>query len=401
MLTLWQLGIIRMQLAPLVQATEFPPIAEAMSWVAPGAFTSKRNRELLNMCQAVPSYPPAPALQAEFARLAQEPGTGGYTDIFGIADLRKAYASRMTVAYGAPIDASNVAITTGCNQAFAAAVMSVAQAGDELILPAPHYFNHQMWLTMLGIRGVAIPAIGTAGYPLVEDARKAITPRTRAILLCTPNNPSGAIYPAAVIEAFYALAREHGLALIMDETYRDFRPSNEPPHQLFAQPGWEHTVIHLYSFSKIYAIAGYRLGAMTAGPKLLHEAAKILDCMTICPPQIAQRGVLFALGGVDDWIAAKKMVMAGRLAALRSVFDDPSLTYKLASSGAYFAYIAHPFAGEESKRVAKRLAQEHDLLSLPGSMFGEGQENYLRLAFANVDAEKMTQLAERLKESQR
>jgi aspartate/methionine/tyrosine aminotransferase len=393
-------GDTTMKLAKQVFATDFPPIAEAMSWVAPGAIQSGRNRDLLNMCQAVPSYPPAPALQQEFARLAGEPGTGGYTDIFGLGELREVYAKRMSLAYLVDIRSDRVAITTGCNQAFAAAVMSVAEAGDEVILPAPHYFNHEMWLNMLGVRNVTIPAIGSSGHPLVADARAAITPRTRAILLCTPNNPSGAIYPADVIQSFFELAREHGIALIMDETYRDFRPTTEPPHALFSQPGWEETVIHLYSFSKIYAIAGYRLGAMCSGPKLLHEAAKILDCMTICPPQIAQRGVLFALGAVDDWINEKKTVMAGRLAAVRQALADPALRYRLISSGAYFAYIQHPFAGEKSKTVAKRLAQEHDVLCLPGSMFGEGQEDYLRLAFANVDEEKMVVLAERLKESQ-
>ena len=109
-----------------------------MSWinVKPG------NRALLNMCQAVPSYPPADTLQDEIARLAHEPNTGGYTDIFGIAPLRSAYAKHMSNDYKTSIDAANVAITTGCNQAFSAAIMAIAKAGDNVIVPAPYYFNH-------------------------------------------------------------------------------------------------------------------------------------------------------------------------------------------------------------------------------------------------------------------
>jgi aspartate/methionine/tyrosine aminotransferase len=379
-----------------VQNTEFPPIAEAFSWVK----ESPRNRPLLNMCQAVPSYPPAEVLQQEIARLAREPGTGGYTDIFGIPALRETYAAHIASDYGAVVLPKQVAITTGCNQAYAAAVMSVAQAGDNVILPAPWYFNHNMWLTIMGVEARAIPAFSAeAAHPSVEVAARAIDSRTRAILLCTPNNPTGAIYPPEVIAAFFELAQQRGIALILDETYKDFRPTTAPAHQLFDRPDWDKTLIQLYSFSKIYALAGYRLGAMISGEKLLHEAAKVLDCMTICPPQITQRAVLFGIGALDQWKTEKKTLMRGRLDALRAAFASGETGYELVSSGAYFAYVKHSFA-EPSKPLAIRLAQQHDVLCLPGSMFGPGQEQYLRLAFANVDAELMPQLAERLKESQ-
>lgn len=384
--------------ASRIQSVEFPPIAEAMSWVK----KDQGNRALLNMCQAVPSYPPAEALQDEIARLAREPGTGGYTDIFGITPLRDAFAEHMAAAYGAPIVGSQVAITTGCNQAFAAAIMAIATAGDSVVMPTPWYFNHQMWLSILGISINPIAAFNPgANYPDVGAARAAINERTRAIVLCTPNNPSGAIYPSEVIGAFFDLAQEKGLALILDETYRDFRPEATPPHELFKRKDWQKTLIQLYSFSKIYALAGYRLGSMIAGPELLHEVAKIIDCMTICAPQITQRAVLFGLNALDPWKNEKKSLMAGRLAAMRQAFQTPGLDYQLVSSGAYFAYVRHPFKGEASKSVAQRLAKENDLLCLPGSMFGPAQEDYLRLAFANVDAGLMPELAARLIESQK
>ncbi len=384
--------------AARIQSVEFPPIAEAMSWIKkePG------NRALLNMCQAVPSYPPAEALQAEIARLAHEPGTGGYTDIFGVMPLREAFAAHMSTAYRASIVGDHVVATTGCNQAFAATIMAIATAGDNVVMPTPWYFNHQMWLSMLGIAINPIAAFNAgANHPDVAAARAAIDAKTKAIILCTPNNPSGAIYPPEVIGAFFDLAQEKGLALILDETYRDFRPDVAPPHNLFSREGWQKTLIQLYSFSKIYALAGYRLGAMIASPQMLHEVAKILDCMTICPPQITQRAVLFGLTALDVWKQEKRNLMAGRLAAMRQAFATTGLNYQLVSSGAYFAYVRHPFAGETSKSVAQRLAKENDLLCLPGSMFGPAQEDYLRLAFANVDASLMPELATRLIESQK
>jgi aspartate/methionine/tyrosine aminotransferase len=155
-------------------------------------------------------------------------------------------------------------------------------------------------------------------------------------------------------------------------------------------------LIELYSFSKVYALAGYRLGAMISGQRILAEAAKVLDCMTICPPHITQAGVVFALRELENWKQGKLDVMAGRLAAIRNAFKHPKLKFEMISSGAYFAYVRHPYGNEMSKPVAMRLAQEHDVLCLPGVMFGPHQENYLRFAFANVDGALMEPLVERL-----
>ncbi len=380
-----------------VARTEFPPIAEAMSWVKKGP----TNRDLINMCQAVPSYPPSEKIQAEIARLAMLPTLGGYTDIFGIPELRTKHAAHMAADYHGTIEASQVAITTGCNQSYAATLMTIAQAGDNLILPAPWYFNHSMWLTMLGIEARPVAALSAdSNYPKVEEVAARIDSRTRGILLCSPNNPTGAIYPAHIIEAFYDLAAAHNITLIVDETYKDFRPDAPPPHTLFQRAGWDKHLVQLYSFSKIYALAGYRLGSLIGSYKFLHEAAKVLDCMTICPPHITQRAVLFGIDAVEDWKLDKKAVMRGRLGALRAAFKHADLKYELISSGAYFAYVKHPFRNMLSKQVAIKLAQEHDMLCLPGSMFGPRQEDYLRLAFANVEHTVMESLVERLIESQ-
>ncbi len=385
-------------LSTAVSSVEAPPIAEAMSWVR----NVERNRVFLNLCQAVPSYPPAMELQDEFARLAKTDGIGGYTNIYGLEGLRLAHAASMSADYGAAIGASQVAITTGCNQAFAAAILAVAQAGDTVVMPTPWYFNHQMWLKMLGVGIQSISAFGEGrNYPDVAEAEKAITTSTRAIVLCTPNNPTGAIYPAEVIHGFFELAQRKGIALILDETYKDFRPDAAPPHALFQRDDWDGTLIQLYSFSKVYALAGYRLGSMIASTALLSEAAKILDCMTICPPHITQAGVIFALRELSAWKRGKLDIMAGRLAAIRTAFQHADLKFEIVSSGAYFAYVKHPFRGELSKPVAMRLAQEHDVLCLPGVMFGPGQEDYLRFAFANVDGALMQPLVERLVGAQR
>lgn len=382
---------------PAIHRVEAPPIMEAQGWLKRGL----RNRKILLLSQAVPSWPPAEELDAEVARLAHEPGISLYTDIFGLPELREEIARHFSSDYSGKVAAENVCVTAGCNQAFSAALMAIASAGDNVIVPVPYFFNHTMWLSMLGIEARYIPAVsGGANHPDPQDAAKLIDARTRAIVLCSPNNPTGAIYPPDVIKGFFDVARAHGIALVIDETYKDFREDPAPAHPIFATDGWEENFIHLYSFSKAYSMTGYRVGAITASTRVLAEIEKILDCLAICPTHISQRAALFALGALEGWKRAKIAMMGERLSALRQAFTRTGLGYELVSSGALFAYVKHPFTEQTAKEVAVRLAGEHDLLCLPGSMFGPGQERHLRIAFANAEAADMETVVDRLVESQ-
>jgi aspartate/methionine/tyrosine aminotransferase len=381
-----------------VANVEAPPIAEAATWVN----ASRRNRALIDLCQALPKYPPAEEVAREIGRLALEPSTNLYTEIFGAADLRSALAAHMADDYGGEIAASSVAITPGCNQAFTAAVMVLAGAGDNIILPVPFYFNHDMWLRMLKIEPRYLHAINDgSAVPRPADVLRLIDGRTRAIVLCTPNNPTGAIYPPDVIREFFAIAQASGIALIVDETYKDFREARPAAHDLFRIEDWGDTFVQLYSFSKSYALYGYRVGSIIAGKRFLAELEKVLDCLIICAPRISQGAALFSLKETGSWKAEKLQMMRGRAKALRAAFAASDLRYEVVSVGAFFAYLRHPFAGESAKSVAQKLAREHDLLCLPGSIFGPDQDDYLRLAFANVHEELMPEVAVRLIESQR
>jgi len=377
-----------------------PPIAEAQGWLRGRVFP--RDKPLIDVAQAVPGYPPPAALTDHLAGLVGRPETARYTEIEGVPALRQALAEHMSGFYGAPIAADEVAITAGCNQAFCLAVMALAGAGDEVILPLPYYFNHRMWLDMLGIATVALPfRPDRGGVPDPREAAERITRRTRAIVLISPNNPTGAVYPPAVLAEFLALARARGIALVIDETYKDFLAEPGAPHGLFADRAWQDTLIQLYSFSKVYCLTGYRVGSIVAAPGLIAETAKAMDCVAICAARIGQEAALYGLDHLAGWRESNRVLMRDRVTALRAAFRDDSIGYELVSAGAYFAYLRHPFRGETARAVARRLAEEENMLCLPGSMFGDGQEDYLRFAFANVAAETMPEIARRLARSAR
>src|SRR5262245_60414822 len=385
---------------PSLAAVAEPPIAEAHGWIKGRDFPA--DKPLIDVAQALPGYPPPKALTDHLARVIGEPTMARYTDIDGLPELREALAADTAAAYGAAIDPGQVTITAGCNQAFCLAILALAGAGDEVILPLPYYFNHQMWLDMQGIRSVHLPfRADRGGVPDPAEAAAMITPRTRAIVLVTPNNPTGAIYPPDIIAAFYRLAQAHDLALVLDETYRDFLPDDAPPHGMFREPDWPDTLVHLYSFSKVFCLTGYRVGAVVCGPRLGTPIAKAMDTVAICAPRIGQVAALEGLRALGDWRRANTALMRDRLAALRQAFHRNDLGYEPVSAGAYFAYVRHPFDGMPAAAVARRLADRQNILCLPGSMFGSGQEGYLRFAFANVAAEAMPDIAARLAEDAR
>lgn len=388
-----------LQANPLVEAVQAPPIPEAWSWLR--GIDLPADRPLLDVCQAVPADPPPEALRRHVAERALDPATARYTDIFGMAALREALAGDVRGLYGGDVAAGDCLIMAGCNQAFFNAMVALAGGGDQVIVAAPWYFNHQMTLQMLGVEVVPLPfRPDRSGVPDPEDLRGLVGPRTRAIVLVTPNNPTGAVYPPETIEAFLEIAREAGCALVLDETYRDFLAPGAAPHGLFARPDWRDTLVHLYSFSKVYCLTGYRVGAVVTGPMMRQALEKVTDCVQICAPRLGQEAALYGIGHLDGWRKSNAATMAARAEALRRAFARNDLRYDLVSAGAYFAYVRHPFEGRTAVEVARRLAQELGLLCLPGSWFGPGQERYLRFAFANLDAAVMPAIASRLVESQ-
>lgn len=383
-----------MKFNPNVLDCAAAPIAEAWSWVRDPA-----SDNLIDMCQAVPAHLPPQSLR-DYLGAAIMAGEGAsYTDIRGIPALREALAEDIGKRYRGRVSEADVLITAGCNQAFCSVVDTLCQAGDEIILPLPCYFNHQMWLAARAVKPRYLSFNVDTAMPDPVEAAKLINSRTRAILLVTPNNPSGAIYSPGCIEAFFELAREHGLALILDETYRDFIDIDQVPHKLFVRSDWRDTLVHLYSFSKVFSLTGFRTGAVAAGQPLIDQLKKVQDCTAICAPHAGQLAALYGLNNLYHWKLEKSEELAQRAIAIRQAFSHPDLKYRLVSAGAYFAYVEHPFDAA-ARDVVKDLIQKQEIVCLPGSYFGRDQEQFIRLAYANVHESRFEDVIGRLIASQ-
>ncbi|MCC7047004.1 MAG: aminotransferase [Alphaproteobacteria bacterium] len=384
-----------MILSPRIRATESPPIPAARAWAAR---YDGRAGAPLDLTQAVPGYPPPDALLAKLAKAAGSAACAGYGPIAGDAALREALAADMSGFYAAPIAPAQVAITAGCNLAFAMAMQVLAAEGDAVLLPAPRYFNHRMALTMQGVRAIPVPTRAEDGFvpdPARIDALLA-EHQPRAVVLVTPNNPTGAVYPRDVIEQVATHCRSHGAFLVLDETYRDFLPADRtPPHAIFADPDWGEVLVHLYSFSKAYCVPGHRVGAIAAGAAVMAELEKAFDTLQICPPRPAQSALTWAIPSLRDWREGNRALMAGRAAFFRAaVAQLPG--WRLDAIGTYFAYLRLPDAAPDAVRAAEILAAERGLMTLPGPFFGPGQDRHLRLAFANAGEQVLAEVPARL-----
>lgn len=374
------------------------PIMTAQGWIAGRAFPA--DRPLINLSQAAPVGPPPLSLRRAMAEAALSEGAAHlYGAVPGDAPLRAEIAARWSALYEARIAPAEVVVTSGCNEAFCAALLTLAGAGDDVLLPTPWYFNHKMWLDMTGVRAVPVP-VGADGLLDPAAVAERIGPRTRALVLVSPNNPTGAETPPELMDRLFDLCAGAGIALVLDETYRDYLSREGPPHRLFARPDRGDALIHLYSFSKAYRLTGHRVGALVASPERAALVETFLDTVTICPARLGQIAALEGLRNEGAFVAAERAEFARRRAALEAEFAAGVGGWRLLGAGAYFAWVAHPFAAP-SEAVAKRLVEEASLLALPGAFFtppgdpaGDGA---LRFAFANVDEAGIRETARRLR----
>jgi aspartate/methionine/tyrosine aminotransferase len=352
-------------------------------------------RALLDLAQAAPSYPPAAEMIEHVASVAREPDGAAYVPSPGLPRLREAFADDLSRSYGSPVSAGQMVITAGCNQAFCLVAQALAEPGDEVIETLPYYFNYDMWLRMNGV----VPRYLEPGPDLVPDPEAAealITPRTRAIVLITPGNPSGVTIPPDVLAGFCEVARRHGIALILDETYRSFRGTAEPAHELFADPDWGRTLVSLHSFSKDLAIPGYRVGAVVAAPELNREVMKLLDCVAICAPRVGQEAAWAGLVSARNWRRARANEAIAKQRALEKALALRPGGFELLTCGGFFGWIRHPFAGRGTDAVARDLITRYDTLVIPGTAFLPDDRQVFRVSFGNVDLAGLTEFARRL-----
>ena len=377
-----------------------PPVLEVKNWLSnPDLQPSK---PLIDVSQAAPTEPP-PEKMLEFManKILCDNAVNTYGPVLGLDELRESLANKWSRQYQGIVSKQNVAITSGCNQAFCASISSFTSENDEVIIPTPWYFNHHMWLQMAGVKSIPLDTDANMN-PIIEKAEALITDRTRAIVLVSPNNPSGAIYSNQLLQKFFDLCKSNQIRLIIDETYKDFHPNASQPHTLLENNNWDQVLTILYSFSKTYRMTGHRIGALLTSKENLIEIEKALDTFTVCPPQLGQYAANWGLNNLEAWAAERRTEILQRAKHFSEKFQPLSAAgWSLKGCGAYFAFVEHPFE-DGSNILAPLILRDQGILLMPGTMFYPkhnplGSRSF-RIAFANIDKNKISTLLERLKD---
>ena len=339
----------------------------------------------ISLGQGVVNYGPPPAAFAAIERFAADPANHKYQGVAGVPGLLDALTQKLAAENGVPVGSAHgnrLMVTAGGNQAFLNAVLAITDPGDEVILPVPYYFNHEMAITMANARPVLVTT--DANYQLdLAALRTAITPRTRAIVTVSPNNPSGAVYPEAALRAVNALCAEHGLFHVSDEAYEYFTYDDARHFSAAAIPGAAAHTISLYSMSKAYGFASWRIGWMVYPADLEPALRKIQDTVIICPPVVSQYAAAGALTAGRDFVGEKVRALAatrtlvqrelGQLAA-SGICDVPP------AAGAFY-FLLRLLTAAAPLAVAERLIREHGVAVIPGNAFGLESGCHLRVAY--------------------
>ena len=356
--------------------------------------------DALSLGQGIVGYAPPPAAAARLAGAFADPARHRYQPVAGLPELTAALTDWMARRYGVPVGPAHgnrLMVTAGGNNAFYAALLAATEPGDEVILPTPYYFNHEMAVTMAGCRPVTVPTDAACQLDPAAIAA-AVTPRTRVVVTVSPNNPTGAVYPAAALRAVNTLCATRGLYHFSDEAYAEFVHEGPPHHAPAADPGTAAHTVSLHSLSKAFGFAGWRIGWLVYPAPLEAALRKIQDTLLICPPVISQHAAVGALSAGADWIAAQSGPLRDNRARLWQGLADlaaEGLCTLPPAAGAFY-FLPNLRSTLDSRTVAERLIREHGVAVVPGSAFGCPDGCRLRVAYGALDPSRAAEAVARL-----
>lgn len=337
----------------------------------------------VSLGQGIPSFATPPHIVEAVRRiLVDDPDSGKYSLQTGMPALRSRIAKYLLAEKNIDVDPkSEICVTVGGMEALLATILTVVDQGDEVILPSPTYASYIEQILLAGGIPKFVPLTDSWALDL-EAINQAVTPRTRAIMLCNPGNPTGTVFPDGEIIALCRLAVANNFVIITDEAYDYMVYEGQMPLSPLCIEEFRNNVISIYSLSKKYALTGWRVGWVAATRQWMEQIMKVHDATAICAPTPSQFAALAALDGdqscVDEMreeLVKRKNLCCARLDKLSRYFSY------VPPRGAFYVMAKYLFSEASSQEVATRILEEAKVITIPGGSFGEGGENHLRISF--------------------
>ena len=357
---------------------------------------SRNNPGTISFGQGIAFYgPPQEAFNSVQDCLSEE-SINRYGPVEGIPELQKALIKKLKAVNGIAINSGNaVIVTAGSNMAFNTAILAITDPGDEVILPLPYYFNHEMSLMMERCEPVLVPC--DKHFHLdIEKIKSAITNKTKAIVTISPNNPSGAVYTQQELLEINDLCKQHNIYHISDEAYEDFYYAQHQHFSSASQINTQQHTISLFSFSKGYGFAGWRIGYMVIPEHLLSAVKKIQDTILISPPVISQHAAVGALNTSTSYLQDKRKAMSiKREIVLSKLCSLSCLNAEPTSEGAFYTLLNIDYK-QDDMQLAQTLIENYGIATIPGSAFGIKDGCYLRVSYGALSDSDINEGLDRL-----
>jgi len=309
----------------------------------------------------------------------------GYTETAGLPALRNEIVSKLKRDNKIEANPSQLLVTVGAIEGLSSTIMALIDPGDEVILPSPTYSTHIRQVVIASGKPVLVPTVEEQGFALdIEGIKKAVTPKTKAILYCSPSNPTGTVFSEEQLRRLADIALENNLFVITDEAYEYFTFGGQSHFSIASIPEMKNNAISCFTFTKTYAMTGWRIGYLHASEELIPQITKAHIPFAICAPVVSQYAALAALTGpqdcVDDfkkhYLSARNLICE-RLDNLGSVFEykKPGGSYLM------FPKILLDDGKTDSRSFCIRLLKEARVSTTPGIAFGPTGEGHLRMSF--------------------
>jgi aspartate/methionine/tyrosine aminotransferase len=369
-----------------VQAPIIPVVADLI----------RRHPGTISLGQGVAYYGPPPQAEQKIAEFFRKPEIHKYKPVHGIPELADAFTEKLRTENQITVGNERALfVTAGSNLAFASAVFAITDPGDEVILQSPYYFNHEMAITMASARPVSVRTLDNYQLDL-EAIRAAITPKTKAIVTISPNNPTGAVYPESDLRALNALCAQRGIYHIHDEAYEYFIYDGARHFSPASMNGTEALTISLFSLSKAYGFASWRVGFALVPDGLRESMNKILDTLQICAPVVAQfaavgcleAGATYCRQKLEETVRVRKLALD-----ILSQFGEALVVPE--ARGAFY-FLIRPRTNLNPMEIVEQLVSKNRVAVVPGTAFGLENRCALRISYGSLTTETAPEGLQRL-----
>ena len=319
----------------------------------------------------------------EAAKKALDEGYTRYTPNLGFPEFRKALTIKLNQKNKISVTPEEVVVTSGGTEALFFAFYTLINPGDEIIIPDPGFVSYESQVYFAGGTPIHFPLRGENNFhPNLKELKNCITPKTKAILLNSPSNPTGATFDKDELLAIAQLAQEKDLFVISDELYEDIVYDGREHISIASLPGMKEKTISIFGFSKSYAMTGWRLAYLAAPLNLVKEIAKLLQSTAVCANSMAQKAGQAAIQGSQDCVKEMFTAYNERRDVLAKGLNEIQGLSCYAPEGTFYTFVNIKETGMTSEELSMYLLEECKVVTVPGTAFGRQGEGYIRLSFA-------------------